>query len=292
MNDLMKIAFRNVFRNFRRSLLTIFISFLSVTGLVVSSSFLGGMFNSILNESIKYSGHLRLNSKDYEVQERMMSLTGNVTGFSELRGKIARTSGVDNVVGRLKFAGLVYKGEENKEAFGNGIEEADLEILDLKNLTYQGQPINTKVKDEIIVGRQLAESLSLKTGDRVTVLTRTLYNSPSAFNYTVVGIFDLQNGKFNKGFYISLTGAQELLDMEDRVLEIAVFGESRQTTPELLQSLRQIPEVRGLQIKLWDQIGFGPSLYQYRNRGLDDHSVNHYRPRGIGNCQYDDDGGL
>lgn len=258
MNDLMKIAFRNVFRNFRRSLLTIFISFLSVTGLVVSSSFLGGMFNSILNENIKYSGHIRLNSKDYEVQERMMSLTGNVAGYRELRRKIAQASGVDQVVGRMKFAGLVYKDEENKEAFGSGIEEADLKILELNNLTYQGKTINTKAKDEIIVGRQLAESLNLKTGDQVTVLTRTIYNSPSAFNYKVVGIFDLQNGKLNKGFYISLTGAQELLDLEDRVLEIAVFGKSRQDTPELLRSLRQIPEVRGLQIKLWDQIGLGP----------------------------------
>jgi putative ABC transport system permease protein len=260
MNDLIKIAFRNMFRNFRRSLLTIFISFLSVTFLVFSSSFLGGMFNNLLNESIKFTGHVRLNSKNYDIQERMMSLTGNVTGYSALKQKILKTHGVQQVAGRLKFAGLVYKGDENKEAFGCGIEAADLQILDFKNLTYQGRPIDTNAKNEIIAGRQLAESLNLSTGDQVTVLTRTLYNSAWASNFKVVGIFDLQNGKLNKGFYISLSGAQELLDMADRVLEVSVFGASNAVTPDLIKNLRNIPEVRELELKQWNQIGLAPSL--------------------------------
>lgn len=260
MPDLIKIAFRNVFRNFRRSVLTIFISFLSVALLVVSSSFIAGMFHNILNESIKFSGHVRLNSKDYDIQERMMSLMGNIKNYPRLKRQIGRLPGVMTVAGRLKFAGLVYKGDANTEALGFGIEAAELKTLDLKKLTFQGRPIQTRHKNEIIVGRKLAESLDLHLGDKVTLLTRTLYGSTGAYNYEVVGVFDLQNGRLNKSFYISLPDAQELLDMKDRVMEVSVFGAGSDATPDLMRRLQTIPAVRHLQLKAWDQIGLGPSL--------------------------------
>lgn len=260
MGDLLKIAFRNIFRNLRRSLLTIIISFLGVFVLMASSSFLGGMFNNLLGESIKTTGHIRITSADYEVKERMMSLTGNIPDFAERKKDITKVPGVATVVGRLRFPSLVYQanGEENKEGLGYGIEATDLKNLNFKNYTYQGRLLNPDAKDEIMVGRQLADSLNLKTGDEVTLLSRTLYNSTYALNYRVVGLFDMQNGKLNKTFYISLASAQDLLDMAGRVSEILVYGRSSDKAAALLERLEKTPGFKELLLKRWDQIGFAP----------------------------------
>jgi putative ABC transport system permease protein len=260
MGDLLKIAFRNIFRNLRRSMLTIFISFLGVFVLMMSSSFLGGMFNNLMGESIKTTGHIRITSADYETKERMMSLTGNVADYEPLKETIAKVPGVVTVTGRLRFPSLVYKanGDENKEGLGFGIEKADLRKLNFKNHTYQGRPLVPDARDEIMVGRQLAESLRLKVGDEVTLLSRTLYNSTYALNYKIVGLFDMQNGKLNKTFYISLTSAQELLDMSGRVTEILVYGQSSDTAATVMERLKKISGFHELLLKRWDEIGFAP----------------------------------
>jgi putative ABC transport system permease protein len=258
MSDLLKIAFRNIFRNSRRSLLTVIISFLGIFILMLSSSFLGGLFDGILGESIKSTGHVRITSPDYDIKERMMSLTGNVPDFKRIKQEILKVNGVTIAAGRLKFPCLMYKGDEYKEGLGFGIENEDLKNLNFKNYTYQGRLLNPGNKNEIVIGRDLAQSLHLKIDDEVTILSRTLYNSTYALNYRVIGLFDMQNGRLNKGFYISLASAQELLDMADRVTEILVFGKTSAQAGTLISQFRNISGFKELQLKPWNQIGFAP----------------------------------
>lgn len=260
MNDLIKIAFRNIFRNSRRSLITVFISFLSVLFLVTGSSFLGGLFNNILSESIRQTGHVRITSKDYAIKERMLSLTGNINNYHEIKSRIARVSGVSRVTARIKFAAVVYRGDQSKEGMGNGIEAADIQNLNLESAIYQGRVMKAKAQDEILIGRKLAETLRIKAGDQVTLLSRTLDNSPYALKYRVTGLFDLQNGKLNKTFYISLSSAQDLLNMADRVTEILVFSDSTAATKSLMTGLKKDPDLSGLSVERWDEIGFAPVL--------------------------------
>ncbi len=258
MGDLLKIAFRNIFRNSRRSLLTIIISFLAVVVLMVSSSFLGGLFDGILGESIKSTGHIRITSADYDIKERMMSLTGNIPEYGLLKERLAQVDGVVSVAGRIKFPCLIFQDERSKEGLGYGIEPGDIQNLNFINYTYQGGLLNPSGQNEIVVGRELARSLQLKVGDELTLFARTLYNSPYGLNYRVVGLYDMQNGRLNKGFYISLASAQELLDMNDRVMEIVIFGKSSAETGHLINGLGKVPELKGLLMKSWNQIGLAP----------------------------------
>lgn len=260
MNDLIKIAFRNIFRNSRRSLITVFISFLSVLFLVVGSSFLGGLFNNILSESIRQTGHVRITSKDYAIKERMLSLTGNIDNYPEIKNRIAKISGVSWVTARIKFAAVVYQGDQSQEGLGNGIEAADIKNLNLESAIYQGRVMKPQANDEILIGRQLAETLGIKAGDQVTLLSRTIDNSPYALKYRVTGLFDLQNGKLNKTFYIPLSSAQDLLNMADRVTEILAFSDSTTATGALTASLKKDSQLSQLSIERWDEIGLAPVL--------------------------------
>jgi putative ABC transport system permease protein len=263
MSELMKIAFRNLFRNSKRSLLTIFISMLAVACLVFGNSFLGGMFDNILSESIKFSGHIRLASLDYDIKERLMSLTGNVPEYEALKASLLKhpqvRQKVKTITGRLKFGAVIFKGEDtSKEGLGYGIEPQDITALDFKNITYQGRILDFNAKDELLIGRQLADSLKLNLGDEVTLLARTLYNSPYALNFRVVGFFDMQNSQLNKTFYISLANAQYLLDMEGRVSEVLIFGKTIDDTDRIMKDLREIKETRDYQLKTWGEMGMGP----------------------------------
>ncbi len=259
MKGLVIMAFRNIFRNVRRSLLTLFIIILAITMLVISSSYIGGMFNNILDESIKFSGHVRITGQDYEMSEKKMTLSSGIPDYllvkTVLQNKVAT---IRNVVGRIKFGALLYYDNQSKQSSGYGIEQDDSKVLRLNTRLIQGRLFDSKNPQEIIIGRSLAESFHLSCGDNVTLLVRTSGNSNWAQNYQVVGIYDMQNGLLNKSFYISLPSAQYLLDMSGRVSEILVFGKSLNEATSLMAAIQKTRITENPELKKWDKVGFGP----------------------------------
>jgi putative ABC transport system permease protein len=261
MNDLFTLAFRNIFRNSRRSLLTVVMVLIAVMVIVLSSSFLSGMLSNMVEEFIRSSGHVRITTKDHDIQERKLSLYGGISNYSNYKKAIG--NGARTVVGRLKFGSYIFKGDDYKEALGYGVEDNDFQNLKLGQITYQGQPLRPGSRDEILIGRQLAASLGLRIGDQVMLLVSTYYNSTWALNFKVVGFFDKQSSSANKSFYISLAAAQELLDMADMVTEIMVFGSKISATNEaakILSGLKTIKELQGMDLKRWDEVGMAQAL--------------------------------
>lgn len=268
MSDLLKFAVRNIMRNFHRSLLTIIMSLIAVIIVILSSSFLAGMFANILSESIRSTGHVRITAKDHDFEERKMSLAGNITGFQRFKTAMANLPKVDAVVGRLRFGSYVYKADERKEAIGYGIEPEDIDLLRLKEVVYEGRPLRPNARDEVIMGRVIAESLGLKLGDQVTMMVRTLYNSTWALNFKVVGFFDRQNKLANRSFYIALPVAQELVDMNDKVTEIMVFGKSigqQDDSAAIVKSIQESQLAKGFLVHRWDEIGASATLMKMLN---------------------------
>lgn len=257
MSELIKISTRNILRNWRRSVLTILTTFLAAMLLIISNSYTKGMFNNILDENTRLSGHLRITGQDYDIKKRLLSLDCHVPNYREWKKALLENKKVAQVVGRIKYGALIFKGEEHKEGAGYGIEEDDFAILALNEALLSGR-LPEMDKEELILGKDLAADLALTLGDEVTVLTRTLYNSTWALNFQVVGIFDLKNSSMNKVFIAPITVGQALLDMEDSVTELLVFCKQRKESELLLPDLQRMLYEQGLIIRKWDEIGFAP----------------------------------
>ena len=73
-----KIAFRNIFRNKRRSGLTISIIDLGISFSILGLGSFGGILNNITEETVKGSGEIRVTSEDYELKEKSMDGSSNV----------------------------------------------------------------------------------------------------------------------------------------------------------------------------------------------------------------------
>ncbi len=259
MGNLFKIAFRNIFRNFRRSVLTIIMILIAVQIIVQGNSFLSGMLTNIANESVLITGHVQVTSKDHDLKEKMMSLAGNVSNYSNIKNSLSGVKDIETVLGQLKFSTVIYKGEKNKQGYGYGIEQSAVKKLNLSDYIYKGRIIK-KSNNEIMVGREIAKKLKLQIGENVTLWVRTLDNKNNIVSYKVVGFFDSGNTLLNKTFYIPLPVAQKLLNMTDRVTEILLFGKSVNKTSEIIDHIKGLGPLKGLKFKRWNQIGMGPLL--------------------------------
>ena len=249
-----KIAFRNIFRNKRRSGLTISIIVLGISFSILGMGWFGGILNNITEETVKGSGDIRVTSEDFELKEKSMDVSSNV-GYNMLKDKMNSVKGIKNITGVIKFGASIFVNEdEQKPALGFGVEKDSYEINKFKESMIDGRFLNFENHNEIIIGEKLKRFLKLKIGDEVSIFTKTQNSSIAANNYKIVGFFSMENGKMNQSFYITLRDAQYLLDMDGVVTEILTFTHKDINLKDVKENI--IKKIgKGYRVKKWNEIG-------------------------------------
>lgn len=218
-----KIALRNLQRNRKRSYLTVSVMLIGITFTVFGLSYFDGVIEQMFSGNFKFTGHVLISHPEYKLKEKMLDITKNIS--VEEAEEICRIhkSEITGSTARVRFGALVFHNDLEKQAAGAGISQDDYQFTGFSEYIYEGQFLDFSRPDSIIVGKKLKEQLNLSLGEEITLLSQTQSGSVTALNYRVTGFYDMENGRFNRGFYITLTAAQDLLDMHGRATEYLVF---------------------------------------------------------------------
>ena len=207
------LAFRNLTRNFRRTLAMVLTIGIGTGALLVFKGFNVGIMNQYRDNTIhaRY-GHGQINMKGYHNSVYEKPWKHWIEDYSSLKENLKTVEGVKYLFPRVSFFSLLTNGEMNISGKGqgiNGINESkffhSLNIVDGKNLSNE--------KEGILLGKGLARALNAKIGDRITVLGNTIYGSMNAVDTYVTGIFHTGSKEFDDSvFRIQLDLAHTLLD--------------------------------------------------------------------------------
>jgi putative ABC transport system permease protein len=245
MREILKLAYRNFFRNTRRSIISGISVAIAVAIIIFAYSYLKGMTYSIIDNVVRLvSGHIRVTTREYERRERMLPLSEVVELTPELDQALER-EGVVAVTSRIKFGVMLGDGDLTIPALGFGVEpEKETAILGFDKRIVQGEYIADD-DQAVILGRELARRLGKKVGDTLTIITRTAYDSPTGMNLIIKGISATGLGGIDRSvFYLPLKKAQALLDLADKSTEIVVILKDRGRAPVLAGAIRhQFPDL-------------------------------------------------
>lgn len=241
--QLFKLAYRNFFRNTRRSIISGISVALAITTIIFARSYINGILENISNNVIRLvSGHIRITTKEYERRERMIPLSEAIELSPEFYDalpseQIALTSP------RIKFGVLLGEEELSIPALGYALDpEKEREIAGLHKILIRGSYINSGER-AAIVGSGLAERLEVTVGDTLTIITRTAYDSPTGMNLLVKGIFQTGIGGMDRSlFYIPLDVGQILLDLEGRATEFVILLEQPDNSIPIAGSIQLGPD--------------------------------------------------
>jgi putative ABC transport system permease protein len=240
MKELLRLAYRNFFRNTRRSLISGISVAIAIAVIIFAHSYLKGITRSIMDNVVQLvSGHVRITTREYERRERMLPLSEALEVTPDIlralnRGEIA-------AVGlRIKFGVMLGEGDQTIPALGYGVEPAvEKLILKLDKRVVQGGYLEDEGQT-VILGRELARRLGKKVGDSLTIITRTAYDSPTGMNLVVKGIYATGLGGIDRAvFYMPLKKAREMLDLEGRATEIVMLLRDRDKAPAVARALRR-----------------------------------------------------
>lgn len=220
---LFKLAIKNFFRNTRRSILSSISVMIAITAILFAQSYIQGIFKNI-NENIiaLVSGHINITTQEYKRRERLLPLSESITFDSTFIQDI--TSGeVTRITPRIKFGVLLGEEELSVPALGYAfIPEMEKDISNLDARIAEGSYIATGERSAIL-GIGLAKRLNMGVGDTLTIITRTVYDSPTGITVKINGLFETGIGGVDRSlFYIPLDIGQYMLDMDGEVTEVVV----------------------------------------------------------------------
>lgn len=221
---ILRLAFRNFFRNTRRSIISGVSVALAITVIIFARSYIKGIIENISQNTIYLvSGHILITTREYARRERMIPLDESIELSPEFYATV-ESEDVDVVSGRIKFGVLLGEEDLNVPALGYAIDpEKERRIAGLDKRLQRGTYI-VAGEPVALFGSGLAKRLGVDVGDTITIITRTAYDSPTGINLVINGIFSTGIGGVDRSlFYIPLDVGQQLLDLESQATEVVVL---------------------------------------------------------------------
>lgn len=216
------IAFRNLFRNVRRTLAVVLTVAFGVGALFCFDGFNTGILNQYRDNTIhaRY-GHGQINMRGYRERVYEKPWEHWITNWEDLRNFLLKQPGVEYVFPRVSFFALLTNGNITVSGLGQGINAPD-EALFFNTLNIVSGEVLTHQEDGVMLGSGLARTLDVEPGDRVTVLANTIYGTINGIDLIVTGIFHTGTQEFDdRIFRLPLKQVFTLLDT-DRVESVSL----------------------------------------------------------------------
>jgi putative ABC transport system permease protein len=249
------LAFRNLFRNQRRTIALLFTVMVGTGSLFLYHGFNNGMMNQYRENTIhsRYANG-QINMRGYRNQVYEKPWEHWIDNFDQVRSYLQTVKHVEYIFPRVQFYALLTNGEITVSGRGQGVDAlAESKFFTALNVD-QGKNITTE-KDGIILGIGLAKSLGLKVGDRVTILANTVYGSLNGVDAEVVGIFQTGSKEFDDAvFRMQLALAHTLLDTK-KVETIALGLDRVESWPEVAQQIeKRFPQFETTPFEVLDKV--------------------------------------
>jgi putative ABC transport system permease protein len=227
MRKFLLLAFRNVFRNRRRTVMTLLVVSGGVAGLLLVGGFFSFMFWGLRESTIRNGlGHLQIYNADYFRHDEAHALDNGLDDYQGIAALAARNQHVRGVTARIEFYGMVSNGLKSAVFMGTGVDAGKEKSMGFEPRITSGRYLDAQgtESNQALLGAGLARSMGAKPGDSLTLLSVTSDGALNGIDIDVTGIVT--------------TGFKE---MDDRLLTIPLASAQR-----LLQSERVTKLVVGL----------------------------------------------
>ncbi len=252
MPVLAKIAWRNVGRQRRRSLITAAAMAVGVAMSMAAISLTDGMYGRL------YEGLVRMDLGDVQVHTPVWPKRHALrAGFDADRTlkKLDALPLAAGVAPRAYGFALLGLGEQAAGVRLAGVDPAREDRVSLVHRhLVEGHDLDEKPGHEIVLGRELARTLHAKLGDELVAVTQAADGSMGNDLYKVVGIFSIGSAELDRGTaFMHLSDLQELLVIPGLVHEVALTATERGSASALADQARAAlgPE---LEVKTWRQL--------------------------------------
>nr|AEQ20392.1 LolE permease component of an ABC-transporter system [uncultured bacterium CSL11] len=255
MFSLLKLALRNVLRHKGRTALTLVSIVFGVAAVILSGGFIEDTIVKVGESMIhSHSGHIQVSRQGYSTFGSQNPEKYLIDRPEQLRQTLAGTPGVDDVLLRIGFSGLLGNGRSDWPIVGEGVEPEREARLGSYVTLAAGRQFRAGDKYVAMIGHGVARALKLKPGDPVTLLVSTAGGAANLLDLEVVGIFQTYSKDYDaRALRIPLVAAQELLATEGAHVAVISLKQTADTD-RTAAALRAVLAADGLELNTWVEL--------------------------------------
>lgn len=255
-----KIAFRNIFRQKRRTILTMLTMFGGFILSAISIGYADGSYSYIIDLfTHNRLGQIQVHEGNYLDRP---SLYKTIKDYQSVADTITGVQRVESWAPRLYSAGLASYGDQTAGVQVIGIDpEREDRATNFHTKVIEGRYLSPQPDHEVMLGKGLARLLSAGVGDTTMILSQAADGSIANDLYRVVGITDRGDETENRtAYYLNLQDAQDLFVLPGQVHEIIVMADNIHHLDRLAHTIQQTLRNDALQVEPWMQ--FARTFYQ------------------------------
>jgi ABC-type lipoprotein release transport system permease subunit len=210
---LLKLAWRNIWRNKRRSLIVITSVVMGLIAIVLTNGLANGMLQQMLFNQINLNiSHIQIHKKGFNDNKIVQSY---LPDYQKVESILKSNSAIESYSKRVLAAGILSSANNSSGVLIKGIdplEESKVSII--KSSIIEGKYLGNN-KHDIIIGKKLAEKLEVSLGDKVVAMANTLNGNIGSDVFRIVGIFRTANSTYDKmSIYINANAEQGMLGFD------------------------------------------------------------------------------
>jgi putative ABC transport system permease protein len=254
MTIYLKLAWRNIWRNRRRTLITVSAIIFAVVFAIFGQSLNRGSHEIMIDNMTRFNtGYLQLQDRRFNIEP---SLDNSFAYDAQIDARINRAhSHIDLILPRIETFMLAADEEATRGAIVMGIEPEKEQLFNNLEQRLQRGRFFTTGETAAVIGQGLAERLRLDIGDTLALIGQGRFGMSASGLFTVVGIIDHPLREMNDRIvYLSLTAAQELLAAEGYITNLLLVPEHPRDTDRIATALRDEFAGNDLRVLTWPEL--------------------------------------
>ncbi|MFH0735475.1 MAG: FtsX-like permease family protein [bacterium] len=235
---LIKLAWRNLWRNKRRSILIQLSIIIGVIAIITLDSFSNGMlYQMLFNQISTKITHIQIHKKGFNDNKLIQSL---IPDYKNVEKILQANPDVKFYSKRVVAFGLTSSASNSTGVYINGIIPNDeANVSTIKSSIIRGKYLSGAL-NEIITSEKLAQKLDITIGDKIVIMSNTLKGNIGSELFRITGLFSTFSSEFDKtNIYITLKSSQKLLEVGDNIYEFALITNDINKAPKIAAALSQ-----------------------------------------------------
>ncbi|QQR80163.1 MAG: ABC transporter permease [Deltaproteobacteria bacterium] len=268
MTALLKIALRNIFRNKKRSLITLVAVSFGLSALIFLRSFMYGAQTQMIDNIT------RTLTSDAQIVPKALENIYNTNAYlenaDEIREIIKKDPRIEGAAERVIAAGIVASATSSMPTYIVGGTREMEDLIKSKNTLVEGRDLGPEDEHSAIIGKKMREVLGVNLGDKIVLTSQDYYGSMSGEALKLVGTFETGNDQIDNGtIVIRMATAQRLLSIDQKISKFAIKVRDGVDVDKVVRDLRLHITDPNTKVLTWEElIPMMAQLIQFQNGTL------------------------
>ena len=248
-----KLAWRNMWRSRRRTLITVSSIFFAVIFAILMRVAIVGLFDKLIADTVSLSsGYIQVHHSGFWENR---SVDSTFEESPKLAALLDHETAITAWTPRLESFGLASSGDRTKGIMVVGIDPGkENKVSNLAQKIVAGKYLDENDKG-IILAEGLASYLKLKVNDTVVLIGQGYEGNMASGKYVVKGIAKIGIPEMNKGMaWLPMAAARDFLSTGARFTSISILINNQNNLDDLKQNIINKTKGEDYEVMTWKEM--------------------------------------